>query len=263
MNLEVIKLSKQRVGDSEGWVISLEDFTRLISKHKLTLRDLQKIGISRSLWDNTLAYHGYNVNSVQGLRERPYKESRHGNSPFGFSTIISPKEGNYANTSKIQGYLAYLEKHFPGITLEYSKYHDDPNGVSKILGEYNKEVLELGLTLKYIHHRVRKWAVRTNKPYQKLIHSKLNISFSKLLDDIGISYLPEYRIKTYFFDFYLPEYGVFIEVDGGGHKGENDRVKDALVSLPHKLLRFKVRDRQQLIRKYDTIKDKISKACGL
>lgn len=263
MNLEIIKLRKHTIDGSENWVMAEEDFIRLISKHKLTLSDLLKAGISRSIWDNTLICYGYDVNSIQGLRERPYKESHHGNSTFGFSTKISSREGNYANDSKISNYVSFIEKYFQGFTQLYSSYREDPEGVTKIIGEYNKELLELGLSLRYIHSRVRKWAVKVGKPYQKIIHSKLNIAFSKLLDELGVSYLVEYRVYNYFFDFYLPDHKILIEIDGGGHTGDNDLAKEKIIKAPDKLLRFKIRDRQQLAKKYDTIKNTIIQECGI
>lgn len=263
MNFEVIKLTKHTIDGSEKWVISEEDFIRLISKHKFTFRDLLTAGLSRSLWDNTLTYYGHDVNSIQGLREKPYKESRHGNTTFGFSAWIESTQLQRATNTQIKSYLNHLETYFPGFTGVYSTYREDPTEVSRVLGEYNKELLEVMSSLKLIHHRVRKWAVKVKKPYYKLISSKLNLRFSKLLDELGLRYLVEYRVGLYFFDFYLSDHHLFIEIDGGGHTGVNDIAKEELIKAPDKLLRLKIRDKHQLKKNYGHLKNIIREACGI
>lgn len=52
-------------------------------------------------------------------------------------------------------------------------------------------------------------------------------------------------------------------IDGGGHTGDNDLAKEKIIKAPDKLLRFKIRDRQQLAKKYDTIKNTIIQECGI
>lgn len=44
--------------------------------------------------------------------------------------------------------------------------------------------------------------------------SKLEESFSKMLDDEKISWINQYRIGEKKYDFYLPKYNILIEIDG-------------------------------------------------
>jgi very-short-patch-repair endonuclease len=260
--IEIIKLRQQTIGGSKAWVMAEEDLVRLISKYKLTLQGLLELGLSRSIWDNTLAYYGWDVNTVEGFRKRPYTQTRHGNSNYGFSSVIKDLHVTRAADTKIQGYLGYMEKMFPGFTEAYSAYHQDPTGVSTYLHGVSRKLLEANQVLKLIHHRVRKWANKVNKPYHKLLHSSLNHTFAKLLDELGVRYEVEVKVREYYFDFYLPDYRTFIEVDGGGHKPEKDEDKEGCLLRGDKLLRFKVRDTIALKHKHERIKNKIRKECG-
>ena len=262
ISLEIIKLKQQTLGGSKCWVMSEEDFVRLISKHHLTLQKLLDLGLSRSIWDNTLAYYGWDVNTVEGFRKKPYTQTHHGNSNYGFSSVIKEAHINRVKDSNIQEYLDYMETMFPGFIDKYSEYHSNPTGVSIYLHDVSRKLLEATHVLKLIHHRVRKWATRVDKPYSKLLHSKLNHTFAKILDELGLQYEVEFRVKGYYFDFYIPKYRVFIEVDGGGHKTDKDVIKESSLPPGDKLLRFKVRDTIAFKHKYERIKDKICKECG-
>lgn len=260
--IEVVKLKQQTLNGSKVWVMSKEDFIRLVSKYKLTLAGMRLLGISRAVWDNTLAFHGWDVNKIEGFRKTPYQESHHGNSGFGFSSIIDYKVINRVPDTKIQAYLDIMEKHFPGFTALYAAHHEDPTGVSKELHNISRTLIELNSIVKLIHHRVRKWASRVDKPYYKLVHNNLNHAFSKILDELGLEYLVEYGVGPYFFDFYVPKYELFIEVDGGGHIKNTDKDKEKAIPMGSKLLRIKVRDKVKLREEYERIKNKISKECG-
>lgn len=260
IDLEIIKLKQQNVCGSLSWVIAEEDFIRLISKHKLTLQKLIALGISRNIWDNTLAFYGWDVNRVEGFRKSPYSESRHGNSNYGFSSVLPIHEGRPTDSNALK-YVEHIGKFFPGFPITYGTYHENPTEVSKALQDISRQIIELNGVVKAVHHRIRKWAERTDKPYHKLQHSVLNHKFSKILDELGISYKLEFKVKNSYFDFYIPSHKLLIEVDGGGHRKDKDPYKEELVSPDFKLIRFKVHDTIALKHNYERIKDKISKEC--
>jgi very-short-patch-repair endonuclease len=47
--------------------------------------------------------------------------------------------------------------------------------------------------------------------------SQLEKDFMMMLDTFGIKYDSQYQIGTKFFDFYLPDYNIILEVDGDYH----------------------------------------------
>jgi very-short-patch-repair endonuclease len=47
--------------------------------------------------------------------------------------------------------------------------------------------------------------------------SQLEKDFMTLLQSFGIQYVSQYQIGSKFFDFYLPDYNIIIEVDGDYH----------------------------------------------
>jgi very-short-patch-repair endonuclease len=44
--------------------------------------------------------------------------------------------------------------------------------------------------------------------------SKLEVKFSKILTKANIKWIKQYKLKNKYYDFFLPEYNVLVEVDG-------------------------------------------------
>lgn len=268
MVAEIIKLRKEILpGGKEGQIMYKDDFIRLISKYKLTLSLFIEMGLSRSIWDNTLSYYGWGVNDIQGLRLSEYSESKHLSSYKGFSTVIPIDKLRPSLKMKESG-IAYmvnkLDGYFPGVKQTYSEYHDYPEKVNNLLLDITRELMDLQLIARYVNRRVIKWAKNHGLKYKQTIHSKLEHNFAKLLDDLGLSYYPQYYIEPYWYDFYLGKHNLIIEIDGGKHDDRYDLKKESI--LKNKgidLLRLDIRGIFELKRDYETIKNKISRRVGI
>lgn len=44
--------------------------------------------------------------------------------------------------------------------------------------------------------------------------SKLEARFASILKNVGIYWISQYRIKNKYYDFFLPEYKLLVEIDG-------------------------------------------------
>ena len=80
------------------------------------------------------------------------------------------------------------------------------------------------------------------KKYHK---SKPEITLENCLIELGISYVFQHKVKNRYFDFYIPDHNIIIEIDGDYHHGkglsydsmdplqkrsyENDRYKDSII----------------------------------
>lgn len=53
--------------------------------------------------------------------------------------------------------------------------------------------------------------------------SKINIEFSKELNNYNIKHLLEYNVSGYFYDFYLPEYNILIEINPAFTHNSNNK----------------------------------------
>lgn len=263
--IEVIKLKERDVNGRMGWVMDKEDFKRLVSKYGATLSEMNQAGLSRGVWKNTLEYYGWDVNIIQGLRQAPWKEGKHGNSDMGFTSQIEVKDIRRVNDTKIAQYLNFLDNYFPGLKTKYSDYHYNTQDVLKYLSDKVRTSLEIRECLRYVSQRVRKWAKKKKLPYINSCPSNfLEHHFAKILDGLGIEYIFQYPIGKYLFDFYLPQHNLLIEVDGGGHRGQKDIDKLGLAKTKgFRVLKLEVKDRSFLKNNHDKIKNKICKECGL
>lgn len=262
MNVEVLKL---RVVDlpngSQGQILDLEDFKRLFVKYKITLESFMEMGLSRGLWKNTLAYYDLDVNKIEAFRE--YQESKHIRSYHGFSTEIPIKHlTNHIPSSSVKDYVKYLDSFFPGISKKYYKYKKEkPHKVRDSFFDINRELLDLLDANRKLSRVVKKLAIKNNKkPGKDLSHNKLEHSFSKILDELGLKYENQFTIKDYKYDFKIKNSNILIEIDGGGHTGGNDKKKNRLAkNNNYRLERFKIRSKFYLQQDYENIKDRVSR----
>ena len=142
------------------------------------------------------------------------------------------------------------------------KKHSEGYGSWKTREEYSETLMSLPfgsfeIVGDFVNaSRVSKFKCRkcghiTETRYHKLLNKKGKCSncfgsaksvyeefVSILLNDIGVKFVREYRISSYKYDFYLPDYNLLLEYDGSQHflkEGEslysvknNDKLKDAL-----------------------------------
>jgi len=98
--------------------------------------------------------------------------------------------------------------------------------------------------------------VHRKKKGSLLRHSKtkmngLETRFSKILIDIVVKFKSQYVLKDKIYDFYLPEYGILIEVDG-----------DYYHCNPRKYPRGAINKMQRKNIRNDNYKDSLAKAWG-
>ena len=263
--VEVIKLYDRGLQGRKKWVMSDKDLHRFLNKYNFTLTKFLGLGIGRAVWNNTLEYYQLDVNDIEALRKTPYKQTLyHGNSEMGFTSSISIGKLRAQNETLISKELKYIEKYFPGTLAKYAKYHKEPLVASKYLSDLQRTLFEIGLSIRKAHSRISKWARRNDLEYHPLIKSKLEHHFAKIFDELNLRYTPQWPYKGYWYDFYLPDLDILIEIDGGGHSSKRDKIKDELANdLKIELIRFEIKDTNDLRKNYATIKDKVSKILGL
>lgn len=72
------------------------------------------------------------------------------------------------------------------------------------------------------------------KSKKKIIKtSKVERNFGRVLRKYGIKYKTQYQLSTKFYDYYLPDYNLLIEIDGNYWHG-NDKYYKKLNSIQRK-----------------------------
>lgn len=238
MRLEVLKFREVSFKDgSKRTILDIVDLKRIVYLHQVTLSIWKNWGFSRRTWDNTLSYYGLSEEDLREFREQgdsslESKSKLHNNSPHGCSLIVDTSEyTQHTNSSKLKAYLDKFEAFDPGITKTfYYGIRNDPTELSKYLFNLGISLREYGLILKSLRNRVRKVASNRGLPYYRGNISIIETQVYKILLELGVEDIePQFYIKPYHFDFYLPKLKTFIEVDGGKHTGTYDDVKEEIV----------------------------------
>ena len=206
MRIEVLKIQEVTLKDGRiGTVLSLEDLKRLAFTYKITLDIfVNKLGLTRSLWDNSLRYHNITIQDIFSWRNLEIThEKLHLNSSHGFSRVIDETDlQNEGNSTKLDDYLTLLSKLSPDIkNIWYSKISSDPSGLSLDLANIGRDILECRESLKHLRNRVRKYAVKNGVKYTRNINSPLEHTVAKILEDLGVKFKPQFFIKPYHYDF--------------------------------------------------------------
>lgn len=234
MRLEVLKFREVSFKDgSKRTILDIVDLKRIVYLHQVTLPIWKNWGFSRNTWDNTLSYYGLSEEDLREFREQgdsslESKSKLHNNSTHGCSLIVDTSEyTQHTNSSKLKAYLDKFEAFDPGITKTfYYGIRNDPTELSKYLFNLGISLREYGLILKSLRNRVRKVASNRGLPYYRGNISIIETQVYKILLELGVEDIePQFYIKPYHFDFYLPKLKTFIEVDGGKHTGTYDDVK--------------------------------------
>lgn len=238
MRLEVLKFREVSFKDgSKRTILDIVDLKRIVYLHQVTLSIWKNWGFSRRTWDNTLSYYGLSEEDLREFREQgdsslESKSKLHNNSTHGCSLIVDTSEyTQHTNSSKLKAYLDKFEAFDPGITKTfYYGIRNDPTELSKYLFNLGISLREYGLILKSLRNRVRKVASNRGLPYYRGNISITETQVYKILLELGVEDIePQFYIKPYHFDFYLPKLKTFIEVDGGKHTGTYDDVKEEIV----------------------------------
>lgn len=250
MRLEVLKFREVSFKDgSKRTILDIVDLKRIVYLHQVTLSIWKNWGFSRKTWDNTLSYYGLSEEDLREFREQgdsslESKSKLHNNSTHGCSLIVDTSEyTQHTNSSKLKAYLDKFEAFDPGITKTfYYGIRNDPTELSKYLFNLGISLREYGLILKSLRNRVRKVASNRGLPYYRGNISIIETQVYKILLELGVEDIePQFYIKPYHFDFYLPKLKTFIEVDGRKHTGTYDDVKEGIVkNRGEKLIRLKL-----------------------
>lgn len=267
MRLEVLKFREVNFKDgSKRTIIDLTDLKRIIYLHQVTLSIwTENWGFSRRTWDNTLAYYDLSEENLREFREQGDSSTEsysklHNNSAHGCSRLVDTSGyTQHTNSSKLKVYLDKFESFDPGITKTfYYGLRNNPTELSKYLFNLGVILREYGLILKSLRNRVRKVATNRGVPYYRGNISIIETPVYKILLELGITNIePQFYIKPYHFDFYLPELKTFIEVDGGKHTGDNDEIKEKLVKdRGENLIKLKLSHSIEK-RNYERVKNKI------
>lgn len=271
MRLEVLKFREVSFKDgSKRTILDIVDLKRIVYLHQVTLPIWKNWGFSRNTWDNTLSYYGLSEEDLREFREQgdsslESKSKLHNNSTHGCSLIVDTSEyTQHTNSSKLKAYLDKFEAFDPGITKTfYYGIRNDPTELSKYLFNLGISLREYGLILKSLRARVRKVASNRGLPYYRGNISIIETKVYKILLELGVEDIePQFYIKPYHFDFYLPKLKTFIEVDGGKHTGTYDDVKEEIVkNRGEKLIRLKLLHGISK-ENYESVKNQIRRKLG-
>jgi very-short-patch-repair endonuclease len=271
MRLEVLKFREVSFKDgSKRTILDIVDLKRIVYLHQVTLSIWKNWGFSRNTWDNTLSYYGLSEEDLREFREQgdsslESKSKLHNNSTHGCSLIVDTSEyTQHTNSSKLKAYLDKFEAFDPGITKTfYYGIRNDPTELSKYLFNLGISLREYGLILKSLRNRVRKVASNRGLPYYRGNISIIETQVYKILLELGVEDIePQFYIKPYHFDFYLPKLKTFIEVDGGKHTGTYDDVKEEIVkNRGEKLIRLKLLHEISK-ENYERVKNQIRRKLG-
>lgn len=271
MRLEVLKFREVSFKDgSKRTILDIVDLKRIVYLHQVTLPIWKNWGFSRNTWDNTLSYYGLSEEDLREFREQgdsslESKSKLHNNSTHGCSLIVDTSEyTQHTNSSKLKAYLDKFEAFDPGITKTfYYGIRNDPTELSKYLFNLGISLREYGLILKSLRNRVRKVASNRGLPYYRGNISIIETQVYKILLELGVEDIePQFYIKPYHFDFYLPKLKTFIEVDGGKHTGTYDDVKEEIVkNRGEKLIRLKLLHGISK-ENYESVKNQIRRKLG-
>lgn len=271
MRLEVLKFREVSFKDgSKRTILDIVDLKRIVYLHQVTLPIWKNWGFSRNTWDNTLSYYGLSEEDLREFREQgdsslESKSKLHNNSTHGCSIIVdTSKYTQHTNSSKLKAYLDKFEAFDPGITKTfYYGLRNDPTELSKYLFNLGVSLREYGLILKSLRNKVRKVASNRGLPYYRGNISILETQVYKILLELGVEDIePQFYIKPYHFDFYLPKLKTFIEVDGGKHTGTYDDVKEEIVkNRGEKLIRLKLLHGISK-ENYESVKNQIRRKLG-
>lgn len=266
INLEVLKLREVDLPNgTRGTVLDIDDLKRLCSTYKVNLNSFKRdFGLSRGLWDNTLFYYNLSSHDLFSWRKLIIvNSSLHLNSSHGFSRVMDlniPKKD-----TKLQTYIKRLLPLCPNLNdLWYSKITHDPRSLSKDLSNIARDLLDCKGALKNLTGRCRKYAKKNGVNNMGSISSSLENSVANILDDLGIKYQPQFFINPYHYDFYLPDYNILLEVDGGLHNTRYDEYKEKLTKeYGYRLLRIRIDKKGIKQYNYEEYKDKVSNALRL
>lgn len=269
MKLEVIRIREVKLPSGDmGSILDLDDFKRLVSTYKITFHEFRdKFGLSRSLWSNTLLFYKLSSQDIFSWRNLIVTHTQlHLNSNHGFSRVIEGQDMvQIAPPNKLEGYLDRLIPLCPKIKeLWYSKISHDPTSLSQDLSNISRDLIESKEVLKKVMNRCRKYAIKNGVEYKRCISSPLEHAIAKILDDLGLSYTPQWFIKPYHYDFYLPTLKIILEVDGSLHNKRFDIKKEKKALKKGFVVKRVVVERKGIKKiNYEEYKNKISKALGL
>lgn len=264
MVIEVIKLRDVEIEPGKkATIIEIEDFKRLISSYNLTLDIFKhKLGLTRSLWDNTLKYHNLHRDDILAWRNNVLVHDRlHLNSNHGFSKTISKDDlvlaAKETNTSKFLKALEVIEPNINNIWL--SKINKDPMSLSKDLVSIGRKIVELQQISKRLHNRVRKNCIKKGVEHSRRIVSTLENTVANILDELGYIYEAQFFLKPHHYDFLIGG-KIILEIDGGGHDDRFDDIKNIKAkSNGYTLIRVNVGKSGINKGNYDNFKNQIHK----
>jgi len=262
MRVEVIKIKDVEIRGSKATVISKDDFTRLISSYGLNMRDLKAIGISRSLWSNTLKFYGFDRNDLQKMRNTIINHDKlHLNSNRGYMVEVEKLSafGKISN-NKTKDNLKELDIIKPGISsIWYSHINDDPSLLTKELSLISMRLIYYKDLLKNLQGRARKVCRKRDVKIYKLFSSTLEFKVAGILTSLGLKFEHQFYIKPYWYDFKVGN--KLFEIDGAKHNLRFDQAKNIMAEENgYNVIRLIVDKKGINKSNYESYKDKISKA---
>lgn len=223
-------------------VVDENQFKQLFVKEGKSKKWFAKNGVGHRRWRQTLDHWGYDEKTIENLRR---------------NKIL--KGSTLNKTTKFSERVIRVSNRFPEIAEALKLYESNPAIMAQTIMDINTSIYELKedlrLIKKHVNNRLTRNDIKVN-----FVANALENKVKIILDELNLNHISSWKVDNSFYDFYLPEYNLLIEVDGKQHHSPKLNLpKNRLAkSKGYKLLRIKEKN----VKYVHYIKDKISKALG-
>lgn len=226
--------------------VNPEQFKRLLKRGETKKSFNTKYKIGHRIWSLSIKESGLTELEVERMRR---------------DKLIS-RGFRLGKVKRVKQRVQQISRVFPDLIKIYEKYKlSDPNRIHKEVIKIHDKIFELKKDLQALKKHYKRQVVNSGSKPGNFSSNSWEYKVKKILKDQGYKVRVQKRIGKYFFDLYLPEFKILVEVDSDQyHSKEIDKPKNKIAKKKgYKLIRITQKDI-----KYDTIiKDKINTALGV
>lgn len=238
MRINLVKIPGPHINKkSHRLIVEEKQFKKLIKKGYSKKTFNSELGVGHVIWQRSLHHYYPSELDREFLRRSKIMK-----------TTAGRRNVLWRERVKV------IEKYFPGIELSIDQ--GNYSFALDSLEKANKETYNLKEAIRKVIKHVRHGGGRRGLKIN-LVSNALEHKVSKILDELGLVYLPSYKIENRVYDFRIIGYKILIEVDGRYHTPEADLPKDKLAKRRGYLL---IRIKEKDVRYVHSIKDTINKA---
>lgn len=211
--------NKQKVNNSNSVnffkprnLIELDKLKEAIIQSKNQRQVIQRLGITKYVLTSNMQY--YNLKFSTKFNRKAKK--------LNLIDILEPEQ------IEILKLLPLVNKDISNILNINNK-----NKITLALNSLHDLKFELSIMYRLLSKKLRRHSNNFNN-----CSNQVEYIFSKFLKEHNITYSTQLRIDNCYFDFYLPDHNLIVELDGNLHTKERDLFKNNLVLGKYRLLRI-------------------------